>query len=404
MNKVIAYILFAFAFLLSFKISLSNFMVILLLTATLVNYLLNKKYEGPGVKFLLWTTAPIFILSLLSLLWSANPSNGLHILGKQATLALIPLAFLFLPTQGHEHFRTKALQGLSAGVFIASVILLSVNFYELYTETDLSLRRVFSSHYTSHRYTALFESTEPAYFGMCSVLALAAVLFGEVRLKISLKVVFTLVVLTNIVFLNSRMIFLVVLLTGGLLILRLPTIKARLIALAILTAALLILGYALRDTYVFAKLTQGTFWELSENVGTSNTTDKITSDSRLARWQCAMAEGRKAPIAGTGLGTEMDVLLPCYADNAMDTAYQSRFNTHNQYLSYFITLGILGVLVYVFMFLSNLYRAIRFKDYVAIVLILTLIMMSFIENIMARNAGVIFASMFIALFYKNKND
>ena len=37
-----------------------------------------------------------FILSLIGLIWSFNVENGLHILGKQAGLLIIPVSFLFL--------------------------------------------------------------------------------------------------------------------------------------------------------------------------------------------------------------------------------------------------------------------------------------------------------------------
>ena len=106
------------------------------------------------------------------------------------------------------------------------------------------------------------------------------------------------------------------------------------------------------------------------------------------------------PIIGEGLGDTRGLLQKCY-----DSKYpelNKYYNTHNQYLSIYISLGIIG-LITIALFLYSISKSVspQNKIYFIFTLIFYLYMFIF-ENILERKYGVLIFLTFI-LFVFNSN-
>jgi len=399
MNKLLCILFFSFSFFLSIKTSISNTFFILITITILIDFIFISKPRKLNYKELIYSTAPLFIISIVGLTWSLNFKNGLHILGKQATLFLIPFVFLLIYEKQKEQIVKYSLLGLVFGSVLTSVVLLTNTTFKIVTSIeDITISKIFSSFYTSHRYTDIITSIDPSYLGIYSLTALAVVTLEKLSFSKKIKVLFSIILMISLLFINSRIIFLGLILLLILKIVLIKRIKNRIIVSVIISFSIAISLFTLKDSYVYKKAFVGSFWELGNNIGTSNTSDSIKSDSRLARWNCAIEKGKKNLFLGSGIGSELDVLIPCYKENNMIIAYEKNFNTHNQFLSYFVTLGIIGVLIFFFFFYINFFKAIQNKNILALFFFISIFLMCLIENIFARNAGIIFFAMYTSLF------
>lgn len=79
------------------------------------------------------------------------------------------------------------------------------------------------------------------------------------------------------------------------------------------------------------------------------------------------------------------------------------FNSHNQYLEFILLSGILGLL-FVFLMLFTLYKALVLKDVFILSLVSILFLFSFVENILSRQWGIILFSVLMAIIYSRYNQ
>ncbi len=399
MKKIIKYFFFAFALLLSFKTTLSNFFVILILISFIIQFIISKdKKIQFGV--MIHSFMPLFIFSLLSLLWTSNRVMGVDLLLRHVSILLIPLIFSLVPLKNNELYLKYSYYGLLIGSIIVSFLLFWKLGVRLVNLEVVNVNRIFSSHQTSHKYTSEIVNIHPSYLGLYSLLSLAILFFNKIKIKNGLKIVLYLILIVNILFLNARILFL---LFGVLVIIKVYSIKSTRIKVIIFLSFVFftIVGLVfLQNTYIFKKLIKGSFWELSKNKDTHNTTEKYPSDPRLVRWKSAIEGTKNHRIIGSGIGTEMDVLLPMYKKNKLVVSHYRKFNTHNQYLYYLITTGVVGLILFLYLLLYNIFISVKNKDLIMFYFFTMLFFISLVENVMYRNAGFIFIAIYISLYNK----
>ena len=68
---------------------------------------------------------------------------------------------------------------------------------------------------------------------------------------------------------------------------------------------------------------------------------------RLAVWSCAWAVTKEHMLLGTGLGDKMDVLKKQYAAKGFSFGVSTNRNVHNTYLDVWMSLGLIGLLLFV---------------------------------------------------------
>jgi O-antigen ligase len=75
------------------------------------------------------------------------------------------------------------------------------------------------------------------------------------------------------------------------------------------------------------------------------------------------------------------------------------YNTHNEFLNYWLSFGLLGIILLCLFWFVHLWKAFSEKSVFYIAFVLLLVMTSMTENIFSRQQGVIFSALFLSLFY-----
>jgi len=122
------------------------------------------------------------------------------------------------------------------------------------------------------------------------------------------------------------------------------------------------------------------------------------TESRMARWNLEWRLIQKSPLLGYGAGSEKFVLKDSYFENKFYRSYLLGLNAHNQFLSFLLTAGLIGLLVYLYLFYYGLGVAIKRKDFLLLSFLIILLIVSLSENILDVSKGVLFYGFFFSFF------
>ena len=124
---------------------------------------------------------------------------------------------------------------------------------------------------------------------------------------------------------------------------------------------------------------------------------KYTSTGiRVGIWKASLSVFNSSPLFGIGVGDAKAKLIKMYQEKRMKFCYESKFNSHNQYLDTGLSIGVVGVLM---LCLILFFSFINFGNFT----ILTVGIMAviggslFVESMLEKQAGVVFISWLIAL-------
>jgi hypothetical protein len=111
--------------------------------------------------------------------------------------------------------------------------------------------------------------------------------------------------------------------------------------------------------------------------------------------KCALEIIEKNWLLGVGTGDQTYEMTNCYYRNGLDKLLQ--FNSHNQYLEYFMTFGITGLFLFLLCLLLPMKLAFNLKFYLYFSFLLLFFLCNTTENMMSRNKGVVFYAFFNSL-------
>lgn len=121
---------------------------------------------------------------------------------------------------------------------------------------------------------------------------------------------------------------------------------------------------------------------------------------RASIWDCALIQAKHSnPLIGEGIGSTRGLLQKCY-----DSKYpelNKYYNTHNQYLSIYVSTGIIGLIsIILFLYLISKSVSLQNKKYFIFTLIFYLYMFIF-ENVLERKYGLLFFLTFLLFVFNN---
>lgn len=387
---------FLFSFFIPIYLPASN--VFLALSLFVVIYKIDKENATFNYKFFLTSTALLFFAYVLGVFYSDNFSVGFNFLGRIATFLIVPLVLGFKSKLDFRKVQKVLFFGLTISLFLVCLFLLLNVLTNYISVGNFTLRSLFSYRYTTQKFVLPLNDSHPTYLGLYILVSSIMWEFNNYKVSKGFKIAVYTVFLISLIFLNSRIIFIAALIYALFYVfLKLKNTKQRFIALLTGLFLMASMVYVMKDTYFVKKWQRGVVWDLTENVGNSNTTKKLVSDSRMARWQVAVDKILEKPIFGYGTGMEMTVLKEGYLDNQMIFSLKKKYNAHNQYLNYLIELGLVGLIILIFFLTFNSYQAIKTKNYEQLLLIIFIICISTTENILVRNMGITFFAMFFSI-------
>ena len=235
--------------------------------------------------------------------------------------------------------------------------------------------------------------------GMYFSLALAILLFTKLKINNWFKGIGFLLISLSIIFLASRIIYGILILLILLYLLHNLSFKVFAVIVTGVIILFALIFNQLKKTYVFNKTVNGTLWELSDNIGTYNTSNSQKVDSRWSRWLVALEAIKEKPLLGYGGGVENEVLLEKYKEYKMNNSISQEYDAHNQYLGFAIRFGIFGALLLLVYFIKNGVTAFRHQNLLFLSFLTILFWCFMVENILDRNMGINFVAVFGTLFY-----
>jgi len=390
--------IFVATFFLPLKTSLSNIGLIILIATTIISFFKNGiNLKGSIASFLLFSCTVFFLPLVWGIVYSPEINEAFEELGKYALLGVTPL-FLFRKDINAEKFRKHAALGLLIGVIICSLLLLIINFYK-FSQSDYPLHWLFNYNFTSNNFIEPLGNMHPIYMGMYFSLALAILLFTKLKINNWFKGIGFLLISLSIIFLASRIIYGILILLILLYLLHNLSFKVFAVIVTGVIILFALIFNQLKKTYVFNKTVNGTLWELSDNIGTYNTSNSQKVDSRWSRWLVALEAIKEKPLLGYGGGVENEVLLEKYKEYKMNNSISQEYNAHNQYLGFAIRFGIFGALLLLVYFIKNGVTAFRHQNLLFLSFLTILFWCFMVENILDRNMGINFVAVFGTLFY-----
>lgn len=148
------------------------------------------------------------------------------------------------------------------------------------------------------------------------------------------------------------------------------------------------------------------FSEISFN-NTSIPTKKGQDDSfnlRAGILHCTINLIKENWLIGVGPGKVQNKLDECYNNIAPETYRDREFNTHNQFLGYWAGMGIIGIATLIFILIATAKKGISENQTVLTFICLFFAICFLTENVLIRQQGVVFVTLFLNLLYFNKNN
>lgn len=140
--------------------------------------------------------------------------------------------------------------------------------------------------------------------------------------------------------------------------------------------------------------------EINEYIESKNTYGD-TPENKTAQWLCVLEVVKGKEFVGVGYGEKRNLLIECYDDKDMTRAEEKAFNSHNEYLDAFLTLGYLGVIALMLYFIHAMFLAYDSKQTALLLIIMLIALFALNENIFTRQKGVMITSLIYLLIYAN---
>jgi O-antigen ligase len=393
-NRITYYLLLLFLLSLPFHRFYSHLIIVALFIHTFIH--LRKSEIKPLFTLQQLALQSIFLVTLISSFYSNDKTQGYQEIGKQALIVVMPLLFCLNPID-LKKYRNNFFLVFSIGCALAVAYLylhalITINYYHL------PLAGLFSPAFINHNFSEPF-GIHATYFSIQLSLALiyllSVVLRGS-KTKFDIFLWCCCFVLTaGIIQLSSKSIFVSLLLLINFAIpyfLLNAKKRIRYMLIAIGISTLLLFGIdrinALKTHYLT---------ELKQDL--NSTVSENSIEPRLARWQVAKEVILTSPILGHGAGSETELLRTGYFEKKLYRSYLASLNAHNEFLSLLIKAGIFGLLVYLATLLFGFTISIQNKDLLFFAFITLIAFVSFSENILDVDKGIIFYSFFFSLLY-----
>ncbi len=123
-----------------------------------------------------------------------------------------------------------------------------------------------------------------------------------------------------------------------------------------------------------------------------------SEEIRATIYKCGNKKFQEAGLTGFGIGDGKNELLDCYQEYNPTLAATS-YNSHNQYISLILNAGFLGLLIFLAFIFYNINRSLKSGEFITVAIIVFYCIVMFSENILERQNGVLYFSLFINLLY-----
>lgn len=391
-NKISYYLLVCFLIALPFAHFYSEILLSCFTIHTLIH--LRKSCLGMLKKKSVWIISSLFFLNLIAVTYSNYPAEGLKNVSQQSGIFLFPFC-LAVTELNLSKYKLSLLRIFAYTCTITIVYLYLAAFHTIHF-FHFPISVIAGNSFINQNFSEPIglHATYLSIYVMLSVSTCFYIIFHQRNGKKS-KYFFCLVILiAGLIQLSSRSVFICMclIIVAGIPVFLLKG-KIRLQFFIIFLVAFTLIILAILNVSPLKKRYLTDFEnDLGENVVTSD-----FSETRMERWSMEMGLIKQSPIIGYGNGSEKYLLKEDYFKNKFYKSFLLELNAHNQYLSFLINTGIIGLLLYLYVLYFGFSVAIRRKDFIFISFLILIGIVSVSENILAVNKGVLFYSFFYSL-------
>lgn len=122
---------------------------------------------------------------------------------------------------------------------------------------------------------------------------------------------------------------------------------------------------------------------------------------RINLFECAGTIAINSPIIGYGVGDIQDLLYECIV--AKNNTIKKSYNSHNQFFSYLLSLGIVGLVLILLSYGKIIQDSYRTHNYMLILLVVYFFLNMMTENVLEREDGLLPFVFFLNLLFFSKN-
>ncbi len=379
-----------FVFTLPFDRFYTSLILILLIVTSFLDLSITKIKNIPKQ---IWIFQLVFFLGCLGYIYSYNKGEAGFILERQLAILAFPL-ILPLAITFNSHKKELVFKTLTISC-ILSILYLFINILYIIKIGHLPIRYMFSKEFFNHAFSAPI-----------------GIHAGYLSLYVSLSTLYLVkLITTNIILIKKTIILLCIgILCAGQFFLASRNaifstifiicfiypffyVKRKLLFFGVIIVLLIVFFTAMsKINYLNDRFSS----DLITDINTSRDSDYSYegAEPRIERWKGAWELVTKSPLIGYGTGDEILMLKTKYVEKELFISYLESFNAHNQYLSYLLKNGIIGLLIFLGAFIYYLKLAIRKKDFMYISFLTLLLIGFFTENILDANKGIYFFAFF----------
>ena len=393
--------LFSFAFFLMFVLVLfpTNIksIVIACFSVIMLIYIYNEKLKFDLNYFIL--NATIYLLLLLSVAYSEDLDFSIKKLETMVSLFVFPFIFSFFSKQN--------------GYLLIQKINNSKRFLIYYISAVLILNLVFFTTFWFGEFT-FFDTIKHYPYLIDNKLGKYDIHSIYMSMHICVSIIFSLIILMKNT--NKKIIlFLVVAALTQIFFLLVLNKKGPILSLIVIIAFYIIYRGNRLSKFIF--ITSLVLLSITISTSTKNRSqfkelfsindieesEATSTNIRYTIYKYALEIFKEQPLFGYGVGDSKNELLNVYKKNSL-VLYEKEYNTHNQYLSFLLSIGLVGFLLISSSLFYLLRQGLKQSNFLFLGIFLFYLIEMFSENILERENGVIFYSFFVCLFQILKTE
>jgi O-antigen ligase len=382
-------------------------LIILLGIVCLFNFRNGKNIEkllkNTGLLFM----SSLYLVYLIGLLYSTNLSFGKEVIETKLSLLVLPFIYVFY-SDVTKKYLDKYLYFFVAGSAVYALFSIGYALLCFYRPFSFDFpHSKFNLGVNYFYYTNLSRFLHPSYSSMYSSTSILAILYFTHSGKLKSKWLGFLLVsffTVYILLLSSRAGWFVLAILMGVLIYQLIKAKYTLLGLSILCVLFGMFTYFnISNTTNFSGRIPVGKDVFNAIKGKNESNEAILSGkdgtvSRILVWKTSASLFLNHFIFGVGTGDSKDELMREYKKRGMTRELETELNSHNQYLTVAVSLGIIGLLIFGVMLLYPflLRRSGEFYFFSLFMMIVTVNL--FFESMFETQAGIVYFSFFYTIF------
>ncbi len=398
-NKIQLIILVLLVASLPFYLKISNVLIGLAATSSLLNIITQKRWHALRVNKLSLLIIGYFFLEVLGLFYTErqNLKIGIFTLDKHQSFILLPI--IFLDFKISPSARKSIFLSFVTSCFIASLICIGVNLHESITLYDQFFHEWLFSHDRVSEPIGMQAVYFALYLSFC-ILILLDMLKEKYQTLSRMQIFFVALLLVY---------FLVVIVALGA-----RTVMVGLILTILIN--LILYGRQMRskNMYILAALVPfvfAVFVMLNPVVKTrfmdmlKDNYDSSNYGSYFARthiWIPGIEAIRENILFGVGTGDHQSELNKKFLEHKYTEGVRLEFNMHNQYLQTALNLGLIGFSLLLFIFYIQVKEGFNRQDFLYLSFLLLFILACITEAMLVINKGTIFFIVLSYIFFNSK--